>query len=193
MADNLVAAVDRQQNSIETYVKGARGWYSQLVPAHLTPEHFQALLLNMLRTNDNLAKAAERNPLSFKAAANECARLGGTPGVDFYFVPFQNRKKGTVEIIPMSGWQLEVQHMHNADPNVVAVECEVVRRGGPKPDYFRRTGPGRPLIEHEIADDGLASRDERGHLAAVYCYVRYRAGSVSTTTVMLANEVRAAF
>ncbi len=188
---NVETAVAERDAGIESYVKGARGWYAQLVPAHMSPDHFQALLLNVLRKDPKgkLRAAAAANPLSFKAAANECARLGLVPGVTGWFVPYENRKQQTWEITLIVDWKGEVENIYKANPDVVAVESQVVRTGGAKADYFRRPGPGRPMPEHEIADDGLATAAERGPLMAVYAYCRYRDGAISTCIVLTRDEV----
>jgi recombination protein RecT len=187
----VTAAVEKQGQGIEAYIKAAAPWYTQLAPTHMDASQFQGLLLNMLRKDLKLLDAAERNKHSFRAAANECCRLGLVPGVTGHFVFFEDRKRGgPPEITLIVDWKGEVEQIYRS-AEVAAVVAEVVRggQGAEKPDLFRWSPTRMKVPEHEIADDGLATAAERGPLRAVYAFARFRDGEVSTCVVLTRDEV----
>lgn len=185
--DQAADLAKAQREEVEGRIRQARGWFAAVVPAHVNPDQFIALALGVIRRDPQLTAAAIQNPASFMVALAECARLGLVIGDTYHLTHFRNRETGVPDIVGMTDYKGEIQMIYNAG-SVAAVHCQVVRRGGPKPDRFRWQ-PGMTLPDHVIADDGLASEDERGPLQGVYAYATLRGGGYSAVIVMSRSEV----
>ena len=169
--------------AIEQKVNDALGWFTRVVPAHVNPEQYVALAVGVLRKDRKLAAAAMANPASLMVALSDCARMGLIPGETYHLTHFGNTKTGVRDIVGIVDYAGEIDMMYRSG-GVQSVHCEVVRRN----DAFRWQ-PGMILPEHEIADDGLASDEERGPLRAVYAYARLTTGGISQVAVLSKDTV----
>jgi recombination protein RecT len=106
--------------------------------------------------------------------------LGHEPGTDqFALVPFNDRKRGTVEIVGIEQYQGVIERMYRAGA-VRSVKAEVVKSADPfayEPDIMDRP-------RHK--PDWFA---ERGELVGVYAYAVMGDGSTSRVVMMNRAEV----
>ena len=170
-------------------VRAARDWFAVVVPSHIDPEQYIAVLLGVLQRNDKLREAAEANPGSLMIAAAECARLGLVPGETYHFAPFWNSRRQVMEITGMTDYKGEIELMYRAG-GVESVHAQVVREH----DAFAWK-PGMTMPEHQITANesgqiGLSDEDERGRLTGVYAFAKLRGGGVSQVVVMSRSEVK---
>lgn len=184
-----VAKAEEQKSSIAyTKVRSARDWFSAVVPSHIDPEQYIAVLLGVLQRNDRLREAAEANPGSLMIAAAECARLGLVPGETYHFVPFKNRERGIDEITGIIDYKGEIDLIYRGGA-VESVHAEVVRER----DHFAWK-PGMTIPDHQVLANahgqiGLVDEKERGVLTGVYAYAKLRGGGISRVVVMSVSEV----
>lgn len=185
-------AVAKQQEEQKSVVYGrvqsAEKWFADVVPSHIDPKQFIAVILGVLQRDDKLRKAAEENPGSLMIAAAECARLGLVPGDTFHFVPFWNNERKVQEITGIVDYKGEIELIYRAGA-VESIHAEVVRQH----DHFLWK-PGMVIPDHQIASNssgqvGLIDDKERGFLTGVYAYARLRGGGISRVIVMPASEV----
>lgn len=194
------------EKALEVRVKHALNWFGAVSPQHVDPEQFVNLCLSVLRRNPKLMRAAMETPLTFMAAASECARLGLAPDSDeYYFVPFRNKVKEQDEegrwheryenqVQGITGYKGELNLIYRAG-EVRAVHCHVVRE---KDEFTWR--PGSMEVPHHVihAPDfaqhqmGLAGDtvEERGILTGVYAYAEMIRGGFSQPVVMGASTVK---
>ncbi|TCO64362.1 recombinase RecT [Actinocrispum wychmicini] len=182
MSQTVTAAVAQRDNGAQALIAKYRTDFAQVLPSHLRPTTFVRLSQGLLRRNVKLAEAAERNPASFLAALLECARLGHDPGTDqFALVPFNDRKRNTVEVVGIEQYQGVIERMYRAGA-VRSVKAEVVRAADPfeyAPDVMDRPGH-KP---NWFAD--------RGELIGVYAYAEFFDGSTSRVVMMNRETVMA--
>lgn len=179
-AQTVTAAVVQRDNGAQALIAKYRNDFAQVLPGHLRPATFVRLSQGLLRRDTKLATAAERNPSSFLAALLDCARLGHEPGTDqFALVPFNDRKRNTVEIVGIEQYQGVIERMYRAGA-VRSVKAEVVRAADPfayEPDVMDRP-------RHK--PDWFA---DRGDLLGVYAYAEFVDGSASRVVMMNRDEV----
>lgn len=180
-AQTVTNAVAQRDNGAQALIAKYRTDFAQVSPTHLRPATFVRLSQGLLRRNAKLADAAERNPASFLAALLECARLGHEPGTDAYaLVPFNDRKRSTVEVVGIEQYQGVIERMYRAGA-IRAVKAEVVHADDPfayEPDAMDRP-------RHK--PDWFA--EDRGALIGVYAYAVMLDGSTSRVVMMNRAEV----
>jgi recombination protein RecT len=124
-----------QQNGPAQLVRQYGATLTAMLPSHIKGDAWLRFATKALR-NEDLRKAAERNPQSFMTALMECARLGHEPcSPEFALVPMG----GSVE-----GWESyrgKVERMYRAGA-VESVIAEVVyqRPAAPRSQSTRSTG-----------------------------------------------------
>lgn len=167
-------AVQKRDNGPGSMIARYEGDFATVAPAHIKPETFVRLGQGLLRRNDALRKAAERNPGSLLSALLECARLGHEPGTEaFYLVPFGS------EVTGIEGYRGQVERMYRAGA-VASVKAEVVFSN----DQFDYD-PAMDRPVHKI--DWFA--DDRGEMKLVYAYAVMHDGSTSKVVVMNKKKV----
>jgi recombination protein RecT len=174
-AQTITNAVAQRDNGAQALITKYRSDFAQVLPSHLRPATFVRLSQGLLRRNGKLAEAAERNPASFLGALLECARLGHEPGTDqFALVPFNDRKRGTVDVVGIEQYQGVIERMYRAGA-VRSVKAEVVKSADPfdyEPDVM-----DRPRHKPNWFAD-------RGELIGVYAYAEFYDGSTSRVVMM---------
>lgn len=172
--------------------------FARVLPGHVKPETFVRLSQGLLRRDDNLRAAAQRNPWSLLSALLDCARLGHEPGTEaYYLVPFKDKRNDTTDIVGIEGYRGQIERMYRAGA-VKSVTAEVVRAND---RFSRATGFGlHPRPHHEPAyyavnppgshrHPWFASDEERGGLVGVYAYAVLEDGSLSRVVTMSRDEV----
>ncbi|MDP8971177.1 MAG: recombinase RecT [Actinomycetota bacterium] len=148
--------------------------FAQVLPSHVKPSTFVRLAQGVLRKDDKLRAAAQRNPGSFMAALMDCARLGHEPGTEQYaLVPFGSEIQG------LEQYQGKIERMYRAGA-VASVKAEVVRAN----DHFHYE-PSMDRPEHKVDWFGA----DRGKLIGVYAYAVMKDGSTSRVVVMNRAQV----
>jgi recombination protein RecT len=180
----------REVNVAEARVRKARDWFATVVPSHVNPDQYIAIVLGALRKNPDLMAAAVANPGSLMQAASECARLGLVPGDTFHFVAYRDRAKGGPPVITgIVDYRGEIDMIYRAG-GVLSVHAQVVRKN----DQFAWRPNVMTLPMHEIGGDqaqpGLGSQADRGPLTGAYAYARMRDGGYSEPIVMGRSEIR---
>lgn len=185
--------LEKAIEDVEQRVEDARKWFAQVVPAGFDADQFVALALGYCKRDPGLLQAAFLNPDSLMLALAEPARLGLVLGEEYHLTHFANQKTGVPDVTGMRDYKGEIQLILRSG-QVAGVHLYVVRRrgprrqGAPKPDRFR-FGPGMPMPEHVIADDGLATDEERGDLFAAWGFCSLRGGGITAPIVMTRDEI----
>lgn len=169
MTDNTPATVTPAE-LVDKY----SGDFATVLPSHIKPETWIRVAQGALRRNEDLAKAAARNPGSFLNALLDAARLGLDPGSDqYYLVPFGSEVTGIV------GYQGEVEMIYRAGA-VSSVKAEVVYSND-KFDY----APHMDRPHHTVDWFG----GSRGEMVGVYAYAVMRDGSTSRVVMMTKDDI----
>lgn len=156
---------------------------TRIVPDHIKPEAFIALVLAAVNRDPKLKRAALLNPESLVYAMRQCAILGHNPvRGQFVFTPFNNSKAtGGVEIVGIEEYRGVIERMFRAG-GVVSVHAEVVR----KDDVFRRVRGALPIHEYDERADPI----KRGHLDGVYAWAKMHTGDLSQVVWMNRSTVK---
>lgn len=150
--------------------------FARVLPSHIRPGTFVRLAQGAIRRNDDLAKAANKNPASLMAALLDAARLGLEPGTEeFYLVPFGGEVTGIV------GYQGEIELIYRAGA-VASVKAEIV--------YARDEFMFEPHMQAPIHRPDWFG--ERGEMMGVYAYAIMRDGGTSRVCVLSKADVERA-
>lgn len=150
------------------------------LPKHMTVDRMIRVAFTSINTTPKLLDCS---PRSLLAAVIQCAQLGLEPGIlgHVYLVPFENRKKGIVEVQIIPGYRGLIKLARNTR-EVSTVFAECVYRG----DRFSYQRGTDPKIVHEPAlDEDVKKRGEPTHYYAV---MRMKDGGVAFE-VMTRQEV----
>jgi len=169
MTTTVGQAIEQRDSGPGVLIKQYSDSFAQVLPSHIRPETFVRLSQGLLRRDEKLRKAAERNPGSFLAALMDCARLGHEPGTDQYaLVPFGD------EVTGIEQYQGEIERMYRAGA-VASVKAEIVYTG----DRFVYDPGTMDRPEHTIDWWG-----DRGKPVGGYAYAIMKDGATSKVVVM---------
>lgn len=178
MTESVSTAVQKKNDGPMAVVTQSAGWLGGLLPSHVEAGSFVSLAKAHLKKDAKLFAAATRNPSGYMMALTECARLGLTPGDTFHIVPFENRRKGTVDFTGIVDYTGEIELIYRAGA-VSSVKAEIVYQG----DAFEFSPDmDRPLHKPDWFTD-------RGEMVGVYAYAVMKDGSTSRVVVMNKAEV----
>jgi len=216
-AQTVSQAVARKETGPESLIAKYQSDFASVLPSHIEPAHWVRLAQGVLRRDEKLRDAAEKNPGSFLAALLECARLGHEPGTDQYALThFRNSKTGVPEIVGIEQYQGEIERMYRAGA-VTSVVAEVVRRN----DLYAYNTSARAMGFELMGSLGMdldqavamaeasgvpihfkghfcggdkrhrrfLSEDDRGPLVGVYAFARFAGGVISRVVEMGHGEV----
>lgn len=210
-------AVARKETGPESLIAKYQNDFASVLPSHIEAAHWVRLAQGVLRRDDKLRDAAEKNPGSFLAALLDCARLGHEPGTDQYALThFRNTKTGIPEIVGIEQYQGEIERMYRAGA-VTSVVAEVVRQNdlyvyntSPRAMGFDLMGQLGMDLDQALAmaqEAGVPihfkghfcsgdkrhgrfrSEDDRGPLVGVYAFARFPGGVISRVVEMGRSEV----
>lgn len=216
-AQTVSQAVARKETGPESLIAKYQNDFASVLPTHIEPAHWVRLAQGVLRRDDKLRDAAEKNPGSFLAALLDCARLGHEPGTDQYALThFRNSKTGVPEIVGIEQYQGEIERMYRAGA-VTSVIAEVIRD---KDLFAYNPNPHAMAVDlsrwfpweqaESMAQSGFPahfkgffcsdppgqtrharflSEDERGPLVGVYSFARFAGGVISRVVEMGHAEV----
>lgn len=165
-----VATQTKAGGLIEQY----REDFATVLPSHVKPATWVRLAQGALRRDQNLQKAADKNPGSFLSALLEAARLGLEPGSEhYYLVPFGSEVTGIV------GYQGEIELMYRAGA-VRSIKAELVYER----DEFEYQPGEQDRPKHRPDWFG-----NRGEIVGAYAYAEMVGGATSRVIVMSKAQI----
>jgi recombination protein RecT len=176
-AQTVTQAVAQRDTTPSAMVAKHLDDFASVLPTHVKPATFVRLAQGVLRRDEALAAAAQRNPASLMASLLDCARLGHDPGTEAYWlIPFGG------EVTGIEGYRGKIERIYRAGA-VSVVKAEVVRVN----DHYLFDQQTMDIPEHRF--DDFASDEERGELRGVYVYGVMKDGAISRCVRMGRAEV----
>jgi recombination protein RecT len=173
MSNQIGNAIEKRDDGPGGLVQQYRQDFAQVLPSHVKPDQWVRVATGLLRRNQDLAKAAQRNPGSFLAAMLECARLGLEPGDTYHLVPMGGEITGITDYTGL----VELMYRSGAISTVIA---QVVYAGD---DFVWEPGiTERP--QHKANWFG-----DRGDMVGAYAYAVFKDGATSDVIVRSRAEI----
>jgi recombination protein RecT len=154
------------------------------LPKHVTADRLARVALTEVRKNPALAKCDQT---SFLGALMTCASLGLEPGGPLghaYLVPFENRKKGIMEVQFIIGYRGMIE-LARRSGQIMSIEARAVYEG----DTFEVVFGLESNLRH-IPDFDNPNRVQPDKLRFVYAVAKLRDGGVQFD-VMSRREIEA--
>lgn len=173
---NSIAAVKKEQKTMQQYIKSMEGEIKKALPSVITPERFTRMVLSALSVNPKLAACT---PKSFLAAMMSAAQLGlepNTPLGQAYLIPYRN--KGVDEVQFQIGYKGLIDLAYRSG-EVEVVQAQVVYEN----DEFECEYGLEPKLRHKPADS------DRGEPVKVYAVFKTKSGGYGFE-VMSIDDVR---
>ncbi len=173
---NSIAAVKKEQKTIQQYIKSMEGEIKKALPSVITPERFTRMTLSALSVNPKLAVCT---PKSFLAAMMSAAQLGlepNTPLGQAYLIPYRN--KGVDEVQFQIGYKGLIDLAYRSG-EVEVVQAQVVYSN----DEFECEYGLEPKLRHKPADS------DRGEPVKVYAVFKTKSGGYGFE-VMSIEDIR---
>lgn len=173
---NSVAALGKEQKTIQQYIKSMEGEIKKALPSVITPERFTRMTLSALSVNPKLGACT---PKSFLAAMLSAAQLGlepNTPLGQAYLIPYKN--KGTDEVQFQIGYKGLIDLAYRSG-EVEVVQAQVVYEN----DLFECEYGLEPKLKHIPAEAG------RGEPVKVYAVFKTKSGGYGFE-VMSMEDIR---
>lgn len=149
-----------------------------VLPAHLTPDRMVKVALRCLRTTPKLLGATIE---SLFGAVITCAQLGlepNTPQGLVFLIPFENKKKGIIEVQVIIGYKGLID-LARRSGEIVSISSHAVCRGDP----FEVVFGTEERIDHRPYLDG-----DRGDVTGFYAVAKLKGGGTQLE-FMTAHEV----
>lgn len=137
------------------------------LPKHVTADRLARIAMTEVRKNPKLGNADQT---SFLGAIMQCAQLGIEPGGALghaYLLPFENRKKGTVEVQFILGYK-GMLDLARRSGQILSIEARAVYEA----DHFHVSFGLNPDLEHEPNWEA----EDRGLLKFVYAVAKLKDG-----------------
>lgn len=179
MSTTLPSLKDRVTTVREMFLRNQDALKSAL-PRHMTVDRMLRVAFTCINTTPKLLDCS---PRSLLAAVMQCAQLGLEPGIlgHAYLIPFENRKKGIVEVQILPGYRGLIKLARNTG-EVSTVFAESVYKG----DRFTYQRGTDPKIEH--VPDPNEDVKKRGEPTHYYAVMRMKDGGVAFE-VMTRQEI----
>lgn len=149
------------------------------LPKHMTPDRMLRVAMTELRKTPKLQQC---HPASFIGAIIQCSQLGLEPGGHLghvYLIPFENRKKGTVECQVIVGYKGMLE-LATRSGKVSSPQAHAVYEN----DFFEFEYGLTPKLRH------IPARENRGKIIYVYSCVFIKDGG-NQYEVMSVEEINA--
>ncbi|MGW3490605.1 recombinase RecT [Streptomyces sp. NPDC001054] len=166
-------AIEKRDDSPGALVQQYRADFAQVLPSHVNGDQWVRVATGLLRRNQDLARAAQRNPGSFLAAMLDCARLGLEPGDTYHLVPMGAEITGITDYTGL----VELMYRSGAISTVIA---QVVHAG----DEFTWEPGVTERPQHKANWFG-----ERGAMVGAYAYAVLKGGATSDVIVRSRAEI----
>lgn len=151
------------------------------LPKHMTADRLARIALTEVRKNPNLGDADQA---SFLGAIMQCAQLGLEPGGALghcYLLPFENRRKGIVEVQFIVGYRGMID-LARRSGQIVSIESRAVY----KADKFSVQLGLESNLTHTPAWD----QADRGPLEFVYSVAKLKDGGVQFEVMHVSEIVK---
>jgi recombination protein RecT len=156
---------NNQLASVQNLLEKLQPQLLKALPKHLSPDRMTRIALTELR---KVPKLATCDPMSFCGAIMMCAQLGLEPGGalgHIYLIPFDNRKKNTVEVQVIMGYRGMIELARRSGQIVSLAAHEVYEN-----DTFEFEYGLTEKLRH------VPSLADRGKLMAVYSVAHFVGG-----------------
>lgn len=172
---DVTQAVAVRDNGPDGLIEQYRADLIDALPTHVQGRTWLRAAHNALRTNADLAAAANNDPGSLMNALAEAAELGHRPGSDsYYLVPLKGRVEG------WEGYKGIIERMYRSG-RVASVVAEVVYA---KDEFTYSPGPGAVPVHKPYDGEG-----DPGRMVKVYAYAQMVSGAVSRVAVLRERDV----
>lgn len=151
--------------------ENARNQLSSVAAKHMNPERMMRVVSSAIRTTPKLQEA---EPLSMLGALMQCAALGLEPNTNLghaYLIPFNNKKKGIVEVQLIIGYKGFID-LARRSGNLVSIHADVVYRSEIESGHFSHEYGSNAHLMHKSG--GVRS----GERAGAYCHIKVRSGDI---------------
>lgn len=152
--------------NIEGFLERYKGEIARALPRHMTPDRMARVALTACRIVPKLGKC---DPVSLFGAIIQASQLGlevNTPLGHAYLLPFENRKKGTVEVQLLVGYRGMID-LARRSGQILSISARAVHAK----DKFSYAYGLEERLEHEPEADA-----DRGPLTYVYAVARLKDG-----------------
>lgn len=166
-------AIAKRDESPAGLVQQYKADFTQVLPSHVKGDQWVRVATGLLRRNQDLAKAAQRNPGSFLAAMLDCARQGLEPGDTYHLVPIGGEIVGITDYTGL----VELMYRSGAISTVIA---QVVYAN----DEFRWEPGITERPQHKANWFG-----DRGDMVGAYAYAVFKDGATSDVIVRNRAEI----
>lgn len=167
---NTLATRDQTPTGLMQQYKGD---FTQVLPTHIKPDQWVRVATGLLRRNQDLAGAAQRDPGSFLAAMLDCARLGLEPGDTYHLVPIGGEIVGITDYTGL----VELMYRSGAVSTVIAQVVYAADEFVWQPGVTERP-------QHTANWFG-----DRGEMVGAYAYVVFKDGATSDVVVRSRAEI----
>lgn len=189
-ATTVSSAVARREAGPINVMWDRKTHFAAVLPDHLDVKGFLGTAAGTLYSDDDLMKAAERNPDSLIVTLMRCASLGHRPGTDEFYLHIRKGKVSGTE-----GYRGVIERMYRSG----AVKNVIVREVCAK-DQFRYVEGVDDKPAHSFGGQGATGADffgaegfrDRGPMVGVYAYAVLMTGAVSRVVVLNRADVMAA-
>lgn len=142
-----------------------KGQWQLALPEHVTVERFTRNLLTAVQEEPKLLECDRRTLWKAAMTAAQLGLIVGKALGQFWIVPFNNKKRGYLEAVPIPGYRGYITLARNSGEVETLSAYEVCE----KDEFDYELGLDPKLIHRPAKGD-------RGELTYVYCVVRYKDG-----------------
>ncbi|GAC1601556.1 MAG: hypothetical protein NVS3B2_04540 [Ramlibacter sp.] len=153
-------------STIAAFFEANRGAIEAVLPKHITPDRMLKIALRALRTTPKLMLCTVDSLFGAVITAAQLGLEPNTPQGHLYFIPFENRKKGTHEVQVITGYKGLVD-LARRSGEIVSISSRVVYQG----DLFELEYGTEERIKHVPKLDGAA-----GAVLGIYAVAKLQGG-----------------
>lgn len=164
-----VPAKREKPTTINGFLETYKSEIARALPRHMTADRMARIAITEFRKNPKLL---ECDPATLFGAVIQCAQLGLEPGGALghaYLLPFNNRKRGTVDVQFIVGYRGMID-LARRSGQIISLEARVVHEA----DRFHVQLGLNADLQHEPAWDVA----DRGQLKFVYAVAKLKDGGV---------------
>lgn len=148
--------------------ENARNQLASVAAKHMNPERMMRVVANAIRTTPKLQEA---DPLSMLGALMNCAAMGLEPNTQLghaYLVPFENKRKGIVEVQVIIGYKGYID-LARRSGSLVSIHADVVYEDD---EHFSHEYGSNQHLKH-------VPGPRKGAKAGAYCHIKVKSGDLT--------------
>lgn len=148
--------------------ENARNQLASVAAKHMNPERMMRVVANAIRTTPKLQEA---DPLSMLGALMNCAAMGLEPNTQLghaYLVPFENKRKGIVEVQVIIGYKGYID-LARRSGSLVSIHADVVYDDDA---HFSHEYGSNQLLKH-------VPGPRKGKKVGAYCHMKVKNGDMT--------------